>query len=128
MNYTYHGIMNTDYNRREDVSLRHICDCTPYCTYHCGMDAPQYVHVHVPFKITVSKCFITDITGIWMQRSMYTSMYLQIFVLLNVLLHTPQQYGCYPVCTHSCTFRCFFLLKVLLHTSQRYGRSPVCTR
>jgi len=66
--------MNTDYNMREDVSLGHICDCT----YHYGKDAPQYVHADVNFKITASKCFITDITEIWMLHSMYTFMYLQM--------------------------------------------------
>jgi hypothetical protein len=82
MNYIYHGIMNTDYNRRQDVSLGHICDCTPYCTYQCGMDDPQYVHADVPSDY-FTESFITHITAKWMLPSMYTLMYLQMFLYLE---------------------------------------------
>jgi hypothetical protein len=47
MIYTYHGIIDADYNWTEYVSLKHVCDRTSYCTHHSDMDAPQYVHVDV---------------------------------------------------------------------------------
>jgi len=39
--------MVADYNRREYVSLEHICDWMSYFTHNSDMDAPQYVHVDV---------------------------------------------------------------------------------
>jgi hypothetical protein len=47
MTYTYHGIMDGDYNWKECVSLEYICDWTSYYTHHSNTDATQYVHVDV---------------------------------------------------------------------------------
>jgi len=47
MTYTYHGIMDADYNWTEYVSLEHVCDSTSYCTQRNDMDPSQNVHVDV---------------------------------------------------------------------------------
>ena len=46
--------------------------------------------------------------------------------MLNVLLHTLQQYERSPLCKRLCLIRSLFDLNVLLHTSQQYGRSTLC--
>jgi hypothetical protein len=53
---------------------------------------------------------------------------LRVCLLVNVLLHTSQQYERSPLCKLLCLIRSLFMLNALLHTSQQYGRSPVCKR
>ena len=102
MTYTYHRIMNADYNKTEDVSLEHICDWTSYCTHHNNMDVP----------------WGTSICTRWCT--------FRIPLSVNVLLHTSQENGRSPVCTCWCNFRCSSCVNVLWHTSQQYEHSLVC--